>query len=265
MMETLTLHPRVRHAQVALAVVGLLLAIASLASETMGICGSCGDGNGIHIGIGAAGTLGYLGLAIAALAGFESLFQIGVLAVAAVHTALATWMVTIGGLCPICIAAALAAFANAAVGLATSRTPFALLERTFLPTLLVASGVVFAVVVHEGRDQAERVTSARRDLAATAPPTLASRGSAIRLLVYENDNCGYCQEFRDGYAPLLARDFGSRVAVEFREAVSASWVRRTPTIAIEAGTVFEGLPLRYEDLRSAVEAALGAATGGSNP
>jgi hypothetical protein len=240
-------------AQFALAFVGLALAAISLASDLLDLCRSCGTGDALRLGIGGAGVAGYAALGIAPVMGADALFQSGVLAAAAVHVALATWMVTAGSLCPFCLLAAIAAFANVGIGLAAGRAPLSLLERAFLPVLLVASGVVFALALHDGKEAAARHAAVRAE--STAPPRSVSP-DAVRLVVYENDHCGYCREFRDAYAPRLARDFGSRLSVEYRDAGSAPWLRRTPTLAIEGGDVFEGLPARYEDLHAAVAAAI---------
>ncbi len=262
MVATSSTAKRPLKAQVLLALLGLILAAVALVAESVGGCRACGPGDGTRLAIAIGGTAGYLGLAAVGLGGFGAAFHAGVIAAAAVHTALATWMATVGTLCPLCVAIALAAFGNAALGLALGHTPAMLLERIYVPTLLVTSGLVFVAIAKDGTALAERHAAAQVALSEPHRGRPAT-GATIRVLVYENDHCGHCRDFRDAYAPQLAKEFESRVAVEYRDAATAPWVRRTPTIAVEGGPVFEGLPIRYEDLRGAVEAALASAEGGS--
>jgi protein-disulfide isomerase len=241
--------------QLGLVVVGLLLSAASLASEFLGFCGSCGAGEAHRAAIAAAGSVGYAALIFARCTGLDACFHSGTVAAAAVHTALLVWMLIVGPVCALCLIAAIAAIGNAVVGHASGAVVSPLLERVYVPVLLVASGVSFAIIARDGSDEARRANMARRETASSISGAARTADAPLRIVIYENAHCGYCQEFRDRYAPSLDADFGSRVKVEYRDSSSSSWVRRTPTIAIEGGALFEGLPVRYEDLQAAVAAA----------
>ena len=82
----------------------------------------------------------------------------------------------------------------------------------------------------------------------------------LKVDVFEMDHCPYCRDFRDFYLPRLEKDFGHRVKVSFHDAQTASWVERTPTIAIQGGVVFEGLPREYDHLYQAIFRSLSERT-----
>jgi hypothetical protein len=70
----------------------------------------------------------------------------------------------------------------------------------------------------------------------------------VRITVYTQPDCPYCDEFRESVMPGIDREFGSRVAVEYRPADDLPAVRRTPTIILRparsggAPRVIEGMP-----------------------
>jgi len=88
----------------------------------------------------------------------------------------------------------------------------------------------------------------------------AGDGPGVRLTVFTQADCPYCDRLRDEVLPPIEKEFGSRLKVSWRPAADLPAIRRTPTIVIspERGTrgsrVFEGLPGTSE-LRQALRAA----------
>ena len=98
---------------------------------------------------------------------------------------------------------------------------------------------------------------ARRDkiAAGKAPRDKEDGGEILVLDVFELSSCGYCKDFRRGFAPRLQKDFPS-VPIRYHDAAAVNWVERTPTILIGGELAFEGLPGRYKDLAQAVGLSL---------
>jgi hypothetical protein len=79
----------------------------------------------------------------------------------------------------------------------------------------------------------------------------------VRITIYTQPDCPYCSELRESVMPAIVREFGGRVATEYRPADVLPAVRRTPTIVLQparAGSpprVIEGLPA-LERLRGVI-------------
>ncbi len=249
---------------VALAAAQLLLAGISLVADVAHLCSGCevrgiwGVDN-LHLWIACAGVLAYLSLVLLGAFDRAKVFYFGVMSAAGVHTVLAAWIWTQSLACFPCIASAVVAAILAAAAIASRRAPWHLVERAYVPVLLATACGAYLALAESGsiEETRERGLEAFRAEIASGP---AGRGSGERgrtvVHVFETDDCPYCAEFRDAYLPRLRRDFGDAVEVRFADARTTSWVRRTPTIALENGLVFEGLPERYRDLHDAVAQAL---------
>jgi len=248
----------------ALAGVQFGLALLAITLDLLRACGACEvSGTRIHLWIAVAGAAGYLGLVLLGWTGRKSFFYFGVFTAAGVHTVLAMWMISAPMLCIPCIASALVAIALPVSALASRAATVALVERAYVPSLLVAGSIGFALLLWQGGRKAER----DRNLALlTAGPSTGGlvkaadaedrESEALSIVVVEMADCPYCTEFRQEYLPRLRSDFGHRIEVSFVDVREVPGVERTPTIAIENGPVYEGLPLRYEHLHESVSEAL---------
>lgn len=98
----------------------------------------------------------------------------------------------------------------------------------------------------------------------SAPPQVPPipGGDAVRVVVFMQDDCRYCEEFRSRMAPELSREFAGRLDLEYRAARGVPAVRRTPTFLISPASatgssrVIEGLPT-MDALRTAIRSAGG--------
>ncbi len=244
-----------RPPRVALALAGALLLASVVAAviQLVGACGSCATRQGPWKFVAPAGIIGY-GVLIAV--GFLSphrLFPVGSAIAAAVHTVLVGAMAVLGKLCPICIVAAALALALFLVMLLRCRFRARMISFVYVPAVLLASGPTAWALAHEEALENERQAFVR---AIHESRLSAGRESILTIQVFEQDHCSYCRDFRELYLPRLERDFSDRVRVRFLPATATAWVRRTPTIVIEGGPVYEGLPEQYSELRAAVERAL---------
>jgi len=236
-------------------ILALVFAQALLSAGILGLglvdsCGSCSKSTNLHPWIAGTGLVGYLVLLFLGWTGARRAFAVGVSGAAGIHAALVLWMFEKSSFCPPCLLGAAIAAILTVLCLRTRIGTLTHVERVSFPALLLAAGAAFGLSAFEDSQKAVRkpaVVSER-----PAPRV----GEPIEVIVYEMDHCPYCRDFRDFYWPRLERDFGERIAIRFLPADSAAWVRRSPTIAIEGGSVFEGLPLRYDDLRKAVAESL---------
>jgi hypothetical protein len=221
---------------VLLGVQALLSALAA-AREWSFACGACGVGG---LGLGLAGFAFYAGLFAAALfAGPTRLVFGGILLGLGVHVLLAAQLLTLGKTCPLCFAATGASAAMAVLAVAYDR---ANLGR-------VAILVPWSALLVLGWGELSRST-----VAASAS---VSDTAAVRLTVFTQPECPYCDELRDRVLPRVEREFGSRVQVVLRAAEELPGLRRTPTVVVSPGRrdrqsrVIEGLP-DYDELRQAI-------------
>ena len=243
---------RIRRTHVALAALQLVLALFALRIDLSALCGACEATTSLHFTIAAAGAAAYAALLGAGLLGAKRTFYKGVFIACGIHLALGIWLVRTESFCPPCIASA-----AVAVLLAGLSFVFPVVERRLAWRAFVSAFVLglIGTTVLQGMEEDRKAEASRaiQEIHVRKTVRESSRSStALRITVFEMAHCGYCRDFRDSYFPRLKRDFGRDVDVSFQPARTAAWVRRTPTIVIENGPVFEGLPLRYEDLHRAV-------------
>jgi len=134
------------------------------------------------------------------------------------HLGLVSSMISRGTTCETCLGAALFAFAALAATLGRDPSRW-----TWVPPILPW-------------------TAAAGLLAAPPLPTVEPLGHT-RIVAYTRPDCPYCDELRDRVLPEATR--GLDVEVVFRDASSADFVTRTPTLLISRGSnrkVMEGLP-----------------------
>lgn len=226
-----------------------LISVCALVVQELGWCGTCSADVTHDRAIGLAGCVGYALLTIIGVLGYVRTFAFGAAVAAGVHTVLFGKLLESGSLCAICLLAALTAALLVMVVLAQAKRSRKLVAWGYLPTVLVAT---LAATAFAAKAEAAKLQFAQF-LAATR-----ADGAPLTVRVFEQAHCPYCQDFRDYYLPRLQQEFGDRLQVSFLPATAAAWVRRTPTIAVEAGEIFEGLPANYSDLRAAVSQALAA-------
>ena len=231
----------------------LVTSIAAFVLQQFPVCSGCSVTQGLSAWIAPAGALGYAILTILGWLGAQRVFTIGTGVAAGVHSVLLAAMITRGGICLLCVIAAALAILLFILTLARSNSRVKHVAFAYVPTVLAASG---AVIWAAEREQAlEREWQVALRIARQDP---GDGAGGLTIQVFEQDHCGYCRDFREFYLPQLARDFKDRVLVRFLPATATSWVRRTPTIVVEGGPVYEGLPRDYSELQSAVHQALAA-------
>lgn len=236
----------------------LAVAIAVFAVEVLDICVGCETGGlRLRLVIALVGVVGYGLIALAANFGRVGILYAGLAIAAGVHVALVGWMVAEGELCLTCSAAAAGLVVLVIVALVWRSLPwravFRLVHVAFVPAALLAGIFAWGAARADADRKSERDIQIARGYVFSPRPAMASGDAPpLRIAVYESEHCPYCLEFREDYLPRLNREFKGQVEVRFLEARSASWVRRTPTILVEGGPVWEGLPVRYSDLRDVV-------------
>lgn len=190
-------------------------------------CGACRT-SGTWLAL--AGFALYASLLAASLArGPSPLVFGGAFFAAGVHAVLALhlWIGEMG--CALCGAAATGAAALAALAVACDRGS-------------LARG---AAVLPWGLLAAVAATGWPRPATAVAAPP---EGTSVRLTVFTQDDCPYCEELRDRILPDIEHEFGARLRVVWRPAADLPAIRKTPTLVVapdrntRGGRVFEGLP-----------------------
>jgi hypothetical protein len=227
------------------------MAALALVLDLARACGSCDRGGRLHLWISAAGVVAYASLLVVGLRNLRNAFYGGVFAAAGVHTALGVVMILSGTLCPPCVASLVLALVLAGLALGADGVPLGIAPWTFVAAAVLALASVLPATAKDSarrRDQGGSLEALR----ASAPRD----GSGLRIDVFEMDHCPYCVEFRKRFLPRLRSDFGEALEVAFHDALGTSWVRRTPTLVLADGPVYEGLPHRYEDLRDSLAALL---------
>lgn len=189
-------------------------------------CGACRAGG---LSLGLLGSAYYGGLLVSALvAGPTRALFCALFFGFGVHVMLVAQLVLAGLACGICFAAA--GVSLALVGLAVA------CDRANLGRLAIVLPWAALLVVAAGG--APRSSAAA---VGTAP-------GAVRVTVFTQPDCPYCDELRDRVMPEAEREFGSRLEVVYRPSSDLPAVRRTPTLVISPGRrdrparVLEGLP-----------------------
>lgn len=242
---------RVEGLAIALSAALLVVSIVAAVLQHLDACGACATHQGPWALVALMGGISYAVLTAVGCLGWSRLFRLGAAAAAAVHTALVAAMVARGQFCLLCGVAAGLAAGLFLVTLVRSTSRMKFLAGVYLPALILASGPTAWALARERAAEHGR-QSFIRDLQG------AIRQDRLTIQVFEQDHCGYCRDFREFHLPKLEREFHDRIHVQFHVATATGWVRRTPTIVVEGGPVYEGLPENYQELRSAVEQALAA-------
>lgn len=210
------------------------VAMAAAALEWGYSCGACRAGG---LSLGLVGFAYYSGLFLAAAyAGPAPLLAAGVFFGLGVHLMLVVQLLGAGLRCWICFGAAGLSLTMALLAVAHDR-------RNLARMAFVLPWSVLLVLGWKGAAPPP----------AEPPPTTG----AVRLTVFTQPGCGYCDELRERVLPEVQREFGEALEVVFRPASDLPSLRRTPTIVIaparrdRQARVLEGLPT-IDALRDAV-------------
>ena len=218
---------------------GLQAALAATAAalEWGYTCGACRAGG---FSLGLVGFAFYAGLFLAALlSGPAPLLSAGIFFGFGVHAMLVVQLLAAGLRCWLCFGAAGISLSLVFLAIAHDRANLARMA-------LVLPWSVLLVLAWNG--------APRPAVAAAATVTDTA---AVRLVVFTQPDCAYCDELRSKVIPEVEREFGPRVQVVYRPAGDLPAIRRTPTIVVTPGRrdrqarVIEGLPT-VEMLRDAV-------------
>lgn len=212
-------------------------AIAALAAtlEWTYPCGACRAGG---MSLGLLGAAYYGGLLLSALvAGPTRALYCALFFGFGVHLMLVAQLLLAGLACAVCFAAG--GVSLALVGLAVA------CDRANLGRLAVVLPWAALLVVAAG---------------GVPRSTSAATGAAVRVTVFTQPDCPYCDELRDRVMPEVERDFPGRLEVVYRPSSDLPAVRRTPTLVVapvrndRPARVLEGLPsvgLLRETIRQA--------------
>ena len=224
-------------ALVALLGVQAVLAAAAATLEWTYACGACRAGG---ISLGLVGFAFYTGLFLSALFAGATRFLFAALLIGfGVHVLLSVQLLAAGLPCWICLGAAGVSVLLAVLSVACDRA-------NLVRMALVLPWSVLLVLAWSGLPRP----------AGTASATVTDT-AAVRLVVFEQPDCPYCDDLRDRVLPPIEREFGPRLQVSFRSAKELPAVRRTPTLVISPGRrdqptrIIEGLPTA-ESLRAAL-------------
>lgn len=216
-------------------VLGIQTGIAGAAAyhDLFPACGGCRVNT---LPWGLAGAVFYLPLfVLAMLRGPSRTVTGGLLAALGIHATLAASLAFSGRFCGLCFSAAAGSLLLAALAVR--------FDRRNLPRLIALApwGALLVLLV--------------QGLPRLDPGPAADE--PVRLVVYTQPDCRYCDDFRNGMAPSLEREFGPRLKLVYKAAADLPSIRRTPTflIAPRAGRsssrVIEGLP-SIDALRTAI-------------
>lgn len=216
------------------------LSAAAATLEWRYTCGAC-EAGGMSLGLAGLGFYG--GLLLSALYAGPNRFLFGAILLGfGVHAMLVAQLVALRMVCAICLAAAGVSGVMTILSIACDR---ANLGR-------MAAILPWSILLVLGWGEFSRQTAG----AATSAP------GPVRMVVYTQSDCPYCDEFRDRFLPRAEQEFGPRLQVTFRPAAEMPAIRQTPTILLSRGRrdaptrVFEGLP-PYDALRHAILEAEG--------
>ncbi len=235
------------------------LAGLALAIDLLELCGACGGGDRIHAAIAGTGVLAYALLYVLLRGRAWTGVFFGIFAAAGVHLSLLGLMLARGGLCGVCLVAAILSLVGPAILLFRDRSTAAWLARATVPSFLMAGLAAWTTFgVRDARAAALRVEASRGAAALSertpaAPEIASARGDSI-LHVIEQERCPYCLEFKKSYAPRLERDFPG-LSIQYHPMAEAPWARRAPSFVLAGELLFEGLPLEYGDLVQAISDA----------
>jgi len=203
----------------------LVLCVIAAVEPFVRDCASCSRGfrEPAFLGIAYYGAL----FARACVAGITREVHWGILVGAGAHGVLLSRMWGGGPLCGLCLTAAALSAGMVVLTLAIDRANVGRLA-------VLAPAAILAIL-------------AGRALPVTAAPAPAEPGQ-LRISIFTQPDCPYCDDLQSRVMPEIVREFGERVATEYRSADSLPAVRRTPTIILQstrAGAtprIIEGLP-----------------------
>lgn len=194
-----------------LATGGALVASVAAAAE----CPACGGPPRLAV----AGIAFYAALLVAALVRPEHpLLRFAFMSAAGFHLGLAWTMASRGAPCALCLATALCSMAATALCLGRDRVRWSQLPAVAPWTAAIG-------------------------LLAAPPAPPMEFPPHTRIVAYTRPDCEYCDELRNRVIPEATR--GLEVEIVYRDAASADFVRRAPTLLLSRGTrhrVMEGLP-----------------------
>lgn len=217
-----------------------LTAVTAAVLELGEGCSACRAGG---LSLGLAGALFYGGLLAAALLrGPSTPVYAAAVAATGVHLFLAARMLAGGPLCAVCLLAAGLSLPLGACAVAAA--PERLGRVALLLPLAAVPGFVGTLP------------------APSAASAAVTDASAVRITVFSQADCPYCDVLKHAVLPAISREHGPRVDVVWRDAAELPSIRRTPTVFVSRGgrqapaRVFEGLPTA-EMLRDAIRDAEG--------
>lgn len=213
------------------------IAVGAAALEWTYRCGACRVGG---LSLGLVGAAFYLALFVSALlAGPAPLLFVAIFFGFGVHAMLVAQLLAAGLRCWLCFGAAGLSLALVALSVSHDR-------RNLGRVALVLPWPVLLVL---GWNWSPKPAAA---VAAEVTDT-----AAVRMVVFTQPDCSFCDELRERVMPEVEREFGPRLQVVYRPSSDLPAIRRTPTIVVspgrrgQAARVIEGLPT-VEMLRTAV-------------
>lgn len=203
----------------------LALCIVAAADPFLRQCASCFRGfpGPALLGIAYYGAL----FARACVAGISREVHWGILIGAAAHGVLLSRMSDGGPLCGLCLTAAALSAGMVAVSV--------IMDRASIGRLVALTPAAILAIV------------AGRALPVTSAQAPAEPGQ-LRISIFTQPDCPYCDDLQRRVMPEIVREFGERVATEYRSADDLPAVRRTPTIILQSARagvtprIIEGLP-----------------------
>jgi hypothetical protein len=219
----------------------LLLAaqeVLSVAAMVVTLTRSCASCLSWGAAPGIAGSIGYAGLLVLALArGPSRLVFAGILFAFGVHAALTLQMVVSGFFCGLCLAATAGSLILVVLSVAVD------------PRNVGRLGIAVPWAV--------LLTAGTASILRPRTPVSEASAASVSIVVFTQEDCAYCDELRDRVMPEIEKEFGPRVQIDYRPASDLPAVRKTPTLILTPkrtgiqGRVIEGLPT-VERLRGAI-------------
>ena len=198
-------------------------------------CGACRVGG---LSLGLVGLAFYCGLFISALVAGPSRIVFGALFLGfGIHAMLVVQLISLGQLCWICLTATAISGVMTALAIGCDRANLVRLAGMLPWSALLVLGW--------------------SELPGTSLPEPVFHDGGVTLVIYTQEDCHFCDTFRDDILPRARKEFGDRIRVRFRSADEVATIRLTPTILVVRGDsrsptrVFEGIP-PYPALRRAI-------------
>ena len=210
------------------------LCAALLVGEFVLPCGACSRGPNLLALLGLV-LYGILAIRLR-FSGLSEDVHFGILLAAGVHIALGVRMLIEGPFCILCATAAALSLAMVAVSSGLDRT-----HSGRLAALLPAAAFLVSI----------------GSFAAMQAPVVRPLAKQVRIQVFTQPDCPYCETLERELMPEIQKEFGRRIATEYRSADDLASVRRTPTLILHghgsspAMRVIEGLPT-LERLRGVI-------------